>query len=131
MSGEKPTIGFILSLIGGCLVLICSAIILAAVPFAVTQAITMVPSVMPSEAEATVEAVKGLITTAVYGLFTFGLVSGVLVIIGGLLGYLKGKTTLGGILSIVFGLLSIAGGGGFLIGLILSIIGGALLIAKK
>ena len=129
MAGERPIAGLVLSLIGGCLIVVCSAIVLAAVPLALEQAVAVVPSVLPPEAK--VEAVKGLITAVVYGLFTLGLVSGVLVIVGGLLGYLKGKTTLGGVMSIVFGLLSILGGGGFLIGLVLSILGGALLIAKK
>ena len=63
----------------------------------------------------------------------FGVVFGILVILGGVCGGLlrKGGVKAWGITTIILSLLSIFSGGGYYIGLILGIIGGTLLLTTK
>ena len=64
----------------------------------------------------------------VYGLF-LGIVSGILVIVGAVMGFVQPRFgVVWGIVTVVFGALSIFSLGGFLVGMALSITGGAIAI---
>ena len=114
---KKATAGFIVSLIGGILILINALIIVAA------------GSIL-AELES-LTAGSEIASIAVTTLGAIGLIFAILVIVGAILIYMPGKEVIGGILVLIFSILSIIIGGGFIIGLILGIIGGALGIAKK
>jgi hypothetical protein len=68
-----------------------------------------------------------------YGLILvmIGIVSGILMIIGGALIYLPGKERAGAAIVFIFSLISLLALGGFLVGAILGIVGAALGFAKK
>jgi hypothetical protein len=68
-----------------------------------------------------------------YGLILvmIGIVSGILMIIGGALMYLPGKERAGAAIVFIFSLISLLALGGFLVGAILGIVGAALGFAKK
>ena len=72
----------------------------------------------------------GFMRMVIAAIACFGIVSGVLVILGGIFAYLMNKVILGGVLSLVFSILSIVSGGGFLVGLTLGVVGGALTLAR-
>lgn len=112
---KKATIGFIISLIGGIIILINGIMFFAMAEFLETLG-TSIPI---------------FVADIFAGLAAVGVLFAILVIIGAILIYMPGKETIGGILVIIFSILSIVIGGGFLIGLILGIIGGALGLAKK
>jgi len=117
-SGEKKraTAGFIVSLIGGIIILITDISLyygLGEIGF--ISAFTMM-------------GVGDILTV----LFALGLLWAILVIVGAALMF-TGRTTAGGVLAILFSIFSLfsLAFGGFIIGLILGLIGGALGIAKK
>lgn len=65
-----------------------------------------------------------------YGAAAIGLVSGIVVLIGAVMIYLRpSKVPMWGLLVLVFSIVSFAGMGGFFIGAILGIVGGALALA--
>ena len=113
---KKATVGFIISLIAGILILINSLLFVA-----VAGMIESIPGM---------DLIPG-ITEMIAGFAAVGLIFAIIVIIGAILIYMPGKEIIGGILVLIFSILSIFIGGGFLIGLILGIIGGILGILKK
>ena len=122
MAGKKQnkdlrTAASVLSIIGG------TIIILVAVGFGLIGA-THVPFIPQVE--------QGVVTGIFVTISTVGVVSGIIVLVGGIMFYTRPKhKTAWGVLVIVFSIISIVGGGGFLLGLILGIIGGALGLAWK
>ena len=114
---KRATAGFIVSLIGGIIILIVDILVYAGL------------GVLGVLEEAGIAGV-GLVFDI---LFALGLLWAILVIVGaGLM--MAGKTTAGGVLAIVFSILSLIFSlslGGFIIGMVLGIVGGALGIAKK
>ncbi len=112
---KKATSGFIVSLIGGILILINAVAFVGLAEF--------------------VESLGGVLPFIVEDIFLIlaavGSILAILVIIGAILIYMPGKETIGSILVIIFSIISIVIGGGFLIGLILGIIGGILGLYKK
>lgn len=114
---KRAKAGFVLSLIGGILILIYALMVISA----------------GSELTAMLEQMGfGDVTGLLNMLLALGVLSGFLVIIGALLIYMPGKEVIGGVVVLIFSLLSVLGGGGFyFIGTILGIIGGILGIMKK
>jgi len=108
---KKAKAGFIVSLIGGIIILITDIAMYAGF------------------AELGILEVFGMAGDILFGL---GILWAILVIVGAALIW-TGKTTAGGIVAILFSILSIfsLALGGFVIGMILGIVGGALGIAKK
>ncbi|MEM4489477.1 MAG: DUF6114 domain-containing protein [Desulfurococcaceae archaeon] len=111
---EKPTAAFVLSLIGGVLVILSSILVIVAGG--------LVGEILP--------VVGGVVATVgVVGLFL-----GVLMIVGAIMINTgePGKVKTGSILVLVFSILSLfISGGGFLIGFILGLIGGILGLTWK
>jgi len=118
---KRATIGFVISLIAGILILI-NALMLFALRSVIGGLVPSVPGVVDVGALA-----EAMIT--LWG--AVGLIFAIIVMVGALLIYMPGKETIGGVLVLVFSILSIVTGGGFFLGLILGIVGGALGIAKK
>ena len=117
---KKAKAGFIVSLIGGIIILIGDII------GYVWREELMGELGFVTGAEEIVEII--FVT-----FFALGLLWAILVIVGAALIW-TGKTTAGGVLAIVFSILSLIlslSAGGFVIGMILGIVGGALGIAKK
>jgi len=114
---KRAKAGFIVSLIGAILILIVD--------------IYMYYVIEILEEAAGFE-LFGFAETLVIGLFAWGLLCAILVLVGAALMW-TGKTTAGGILALLFSIFSIGSlaWGGFVIGMILGIVGGALGIAKK
>ena len=113
---KKATVGFIISLIAGILILINGLLFVG-----IAGIVGSIPGM---------DVIPG-ITEMIAGFATVGLIFAIIVIIGAILIYMPGKEIIGGILVLIFSILSIFIGGGFLIGLILGIIGGILGILKK
>jgi Family of unknown function (DUF6114) len=122
MSAEKPTAGFVLSLIGGIIIFLVGLAIIAiavmvnaivgssGVPFPTFSPITM-----------------GLETIGI-----IGAVTGLLVIVGGVLMYVRPQQhAIWGVLVLVISIVSIFGGGGIILGLVLGVVGGILGIVFK
>ena len=112
---KRASVGFIVSLIAGILILI-NAIAF----FALADFIESLGDMLPFFVDGTFETLGAV-----------GAIIALVVIVGGFLIYMPGKETLGGIIVIIFSIVSIVIGGGFLIGLILGIIGGILGLTKK
>ncbi|MDI9611242.1 MAG: DUF6114 domain-containing protein [Archaeoglobales archaeon] len=118
---EKPTAAFILSLIGGILIL------LSGLAFAVFYGIL-------GTAMSFVPGIGAPIGGLLIGLGIVGLVFGVLVIVGALMinSGEKGRVTTGSIIVLVFSILSLfVVGGGFIIGFLLGLIGSIIGLAWK
>jgi len=124
---KRATAGFAVSLIAGILIILCSAILLAAAVW-LEDWLTELMSNTNVPVEVTVSGVAQMML-AILG--AAGLIFGIIVLVGAYFIYTPGKEKIGGVLVLVFSILSIIAGGGFLIGLILGIIGGALGLAKK
>jgi MFS family permease len=124
MAREKPTVAFILSLIGGIIILSVALLALAA-SFLISE--EELKRFLPVEID--IENLRSIVQIA--GLV--GIVSGILVIVGAIMinsGKLR-RVKIGGIIVIIFSIASIFAGGGFFIGLILGLIGGILALIWK
>lgn len=118
---EKPTAAFILSLIGGILILL-AGIVFAAFFGILGVAMFFVPGIG-------IPLAGFLIVLGI-----LGLIFGILVIVGALMinSGEKRRVTTGSIIVLVFSILSLfTVGGGFIIGFILGLIGGILGLAWK
>jgi len=118
-SGDKPTAAFVLSLIGGVLIVICG------LGYAVLGAICgSIASMSPG---------GGGAGAAIFIYMALGLISGVIVIAGAVMinKAEPDKVKKGSILVVVFSIVSLVSGGGFYIGAILGIIGGVLGLVWK
>ena len=119
ISGDKPTAAFVLSLIGGVLIVICG------LGYAVLGAICgSLASMAPG---------GGGAGAAIFIYMALGLISGVTVIAGAVMinKAEPDKVKKGSILVVVFSIVSLVSGGGFYIGTILGIIGGVLGLVWK
>ncbi len=114
---KRATLGFILSLIGGMLILLRGV-----VRITVGDLITFVGS-----DEVRHRFLAGLALNIIGGI---AVVFGILIIIGAYLIYNRMETA-GGVIVIIFSVLSIFVGSGWLIGLILGLIGAVLAFFKK
>jgi MFS family permease len=124
MAREKPTVAFILSLIGGIIILSVALLALAA-SFLISE--EELKRFLPVEID--IENLRSIVQIA--GLV--GIASGILVIVGAIMinsGKLR-RVKIGGIIAIIFSIASIFAGGGFFIGLILGLIGGILALIWK
>lgn len=123
---EKPQVAFILSLIGGILMLLVGGVFSTWFMFGGLGMRGMMGGFQGMMGS------LGIPFGFMSGFFLVGLVSGVLVMIGALmLNTRPTEHTAWGIIILVFSAISILGMGGFLIGAILGIIGGALAISWK
>lgn len=119
ISGDKPTAAFVLSLIGGVLIVICG------LGYAVLGAICgSLASMAPG---------GGGAGATIFIYMALGLISGVIVIAGAMMinKAEPDKVKKGSILVVVFSIVSLVSGGGFYIGTILGIIGGVLGLVWK
>ena len=116
---EKPAKAFTLSLMAGTLILI-NAVLLGVVA-------KWFIGIMP-----TLPGSTGNDPTFLIELATFGLIIGVLVLLGALMLHIKpANKKVWGIMIIVFSIPSVIMGGGFIIGFILGIIGGKIAFSGK
>jgi len=114
---ERATVGFILSLIAGLLVLFHGIVWF----WRGEMNLLGIDEIRRRILVGIVQQHVGLIAV----------VFAVLILLGAVLIYLPGKETIGGVIVLVFSILSILTGGGFLAGFILGIVGGALALIKK
>lgn len=117
--GSKPTAAFVLSLIGGVLIVICG------LGYAVLGAVCgSIASMAPG---------GGGAGAAIFLYMALGLISGIIVIAGAVMinKAEPDKVKNGSILVILFSIVSLVSGGGFYIGAILGIIGGVLGLVWK
>lgn len=114
---EKPIAAFVLSLIGGVIILINGILYAAAAAIIGGLIASFVP-------------IFGAIA---FVLVVLGLIFGIIIIAGAALMYTTSpsRVKVGSILVLIFSILSIVIGGGFIIGLILGVVGGALGLAWK
>ncbi|MCF8885672.1 MAG: hypothetical protein QXK95_01535 [Nitrososphaerota archaeon] len=120
MSGERPTAAYILSLIGGILILIGSIAVAALAGF-LGSMLMLVPFI-------------GGFGALMIAFGVVGLVFGIIVIIGAVMinSGEPSKVRTGSILVLIFSILSlIVSGGGFIIGFILALIGSILGLVWK
>lgn len=115
---KRATAGFVISLIGGVLILINAVAFFALADF-VSSFGSMVP-IIPFFVEGVLETLAAL-----------GVILAIIILVGAILIFMPGKETIGGILVIICSLVSLIIGGGFIIGLILGLVGGALGIARR
>ncbi len=114
---ERVPSGYMLSLIGGILIEVPFVLILA--PLFTTLFVEAFLSPF--------FYVPGVVVTI---LSYFGLLAGILVLIGSWL-IKTGRSKAGGIIVIIFSLFSIVSGGGFIVGLVLGVVGGMAGIVGK
>lgn len=108
---RKPTAAFILSLIGGIILVLWGGLIFEI---------------------GAVVASFGVIATGVYALAVIEVVTGILVIAFGVVLYAAPRLhVVGGVIVLVAAVASLIGGGGFFIGFLLALIGGILGIVHK
>lgn len=130
---EKPQVAFILSLIGGILMLLGGGVFSTWFMFGGLGMGGMMAGFgdMMGGFQGMMGSF-GIPFGFMSGFFLIGLVSGVLVMIGALmLNTRPTEHTAWGIIILVFSAISILGMGGFLVGAILGIVGGALAISWK
>jgi len=120
-NNKTSQIGFLFSLIGGIIVMICGSISML---FVLTR------YEMFLEYMIQVSNITPPYGLAILWYLVFGIIMGILMIIGGYLGF-KGKNTKGGILVILSSLLALLSSGGLLLGTILGLIGGILLLLRR
>jgi hypothetical protein len=127
---EIPTGAFILSLVGGILVLLMGIMFLTiGTAFMGGTMGGYYPGMMggyyyPGGA--------GLVSSIIAGIGIWGLICGVLILLGAFMIYTRpGSHGIWGIIILIFSLLSFIAGGGFIIGAILGVIGGILAIVWK
>ncbi len=118
---EIPTVAFILSLVGGLLILLSGIVFLM-----------IGAAFMGSMMGALVPGFTGLVSSVIAGLGVWGLICGVIILLGAYMIYTRPDTHgMWGIIILVFSLLSFIEGGGYIIGAILGIVGGILAITWK
>jgi hypothetical protein len=118
---EIPTVAFILSLVGGLIILISGIVFLM-----------IGAAFMGSMMGALVPGLTGLVSSVIAGLGIWGLICGVIILLGAYMIYTRPDTHgMWGIIILVFSLLSFIEGGGYIIGAILGIVGGILAITWK
>jgi hypothetical protein len=117
--GNKPTAAFVLSLIGGILILVLGGVF-ALVLGAVGVGLGVIPGVGFFGALA-----------AIFGILA--VVFGILVIVGAIMinSGEPARVRTGGILVLIFSVISLLAGGGFFIGFILGLVGGILALTWK
>lgn len=122
---EKPTAAFVLSLIGGILILI-GGLLYAIVGAYCGAFISMFESIAPGA--------MGL-GALIFVMMALGVIFGIIVIVGSAMIYQAepSKVKTGSILVIIFSILSLftAGSGGFIVGFVLGLIGGILGLVWK
>jgi len=122
--GAKPTIGFVLSLIGGIVIMVAAALY----AFVTSAVAIYAANLLPEPARSLALA---LITPFLIGAYV-GLVLGILILLLSILMYTKVNKTFGliililGVINIVGSFIGYVGADFFFIGSILSIIGGLL-----
>lgn len=127
---EIPTVAFILSLVGGILVLLSGIMFL-------TIGTAFMGSMMggyyyPGMMGGYYPGVTGFVSSIIAGIGIWGLICGILILVGAYMIYTRPDSHgIWGIIILVFSLLSFIAGGGFIIGAILGIIGGILAITWK
>lgn len=123
-TSERPTGGFILSLIGGIIIFLVGLLVLALA----SMINALIGATSPS---GTVPGFVGVSMT-INTIGIIGVVTGLLVIVSGVMMYVKPQQhVIWGVLALVFSIVSILGLGGFILGLILGLVGGILGIVFK
>jgi len=111
--GSRASIGFVMTIIGGFLIILGSLIL----PWVLTflgVSLPWGPPVLPT-----------------WALVATGIVLGLFVIMSSVLIYMPGYEPIGGILAIVFSILAIMVLGGFIFGTVLGLLGGLMAILRK
>ncbi len=127
MAGEKPTAAMVLSVIGGVFILLGGIVFL--VLASIFEGLLGGFGQIPTDG-GTVD--PGVVTAAVQTLAIIGIVVGLLVIVFGVLMYVKpAQAKIFGALVLVLSIVSWFGGAGFFLGLILGLIGGILGLVWK
>ncbi|MDY6984841.1 MAG: hypothetical protein SVE93_00275 [Candidatus Thermoplasmatota archaeon] len=130
----KPRIGFILSVIAGMLIILSAVMVLyLGVNPSLLEAEEMQGTLQELAERSGMETseVMDLMSSMYLGMGIFGVVSGLLILLGGALAYYRGFRVGGGVIVLLFSILSLFGGGGLFLGLILGVIGGVLILMNR
>ncbi len=111
--GSRISIGFIMTIMGGFLIVLGSLVL----PWILSFLFISLPWGPP--------------TLPMWALVATGIILGLFVILSSVLIYMPGFEVIGGILAIVFSILSIMVLGGLIFGMILGLLGGLMAIMKK
>ena len=111
--GSRISIGFIMTIMGGFLIVLGSLVL----PWILSFLFISLPWGPP--------------TLPMWALVATGIILGLFVILSSVLIYMPGFEAIGGILAIVFSILSIMVLGGLIFGMILGLLGGLMAIMKK
>jgi len=138
--GQKHMLPFIFMVVGGLLIILGGAYELTAINSITANSINSTIASNPALANnATAVALlhselsSGVIADTIYAVAGVGIISGIIVMLSGVLSYdPKGnRLKTFSIVAIIFSLISIIGAAGFIIGLVFGIIGGILGLMKK
>lgn len=130
----KPRIGFILSVIAGMLIILSAVMVLyLGVNPSLLEAEEMQGTLQELAESSGMETSEfmDLMSSMYLGMGIFGVVSGLLILLGGALAYYRGFRVGGGVIVLLFSILSLFGGGGLFLGLILGVIGGVLILMNR
>ncbi len=127
-----PKTGSILALVGGILIMLTGLLLVAVSAFILPNLnFSSFPNFHPPQG-LTTAGIPALISGVVGVMGTFGLVSGIIVLVSAVMLLANlGQRNIWGILILVFSVLSFLGLGGFVIGAILGIVGGILTLRWK
>jgi len=130
----KPRIGFILSIVAAIFIIMgaVAVIYLGANP-SMLEAEDMQDALanLAETMGTTPEAAADMMASTYLGMGVFGLVAGLLIILGGALAYYRDMRVVGGVTVLLFSILSLFGAAGLFIGMILGIVGGVLILRSR
>lgn len=128
----KPRIGFILAVVAGIFIILSAVMVLYLGP-SLLEAEEMQETLgeLAESFNMTTSEVVDLMSSMYFGMGIFGVVSGLLIILGAALAYYRDFRVGGGVIVLLFSILSLFGGGGLFLGLILGVIGGILILLNR
>ena len=131
---QKPRLGFILSVVAVVFILLTSVLLIYMFSNPslieaeeISEALNETASQLGVSADEAMDIMRSMYLI----MGGFGIVSALLILLGGILAYYKNMRTAGGILVLLFSILSIFSTGGMVIGMILGIVGGVLILINK
>jgi len=129
MAVRYPKTASILAIIGGVVIMLCGALLMAASAFILPHVNYGNINTPPQLNSA---AIPGLVSGIVGVMGTFGLISGIVVLVSAvMLLAVPSQLRIWGVLILVFSVMSFLGLGGFVFGAILGIVGGILVLRWK
>jgi len=130
----KPRTGFILSIVAAIFIILGAvAVIYLGVNPSVLEGEDMQDTLanLAETMGTTPEATADIMASTYLGMGVFGVVAGLLIILGGALAYYRDMRVAGGVMVLLFSILSLFGAAGLFIGMILGIVGGVLILMNR